>query len=246
MNSFFAVAFGLSNSAVSRLSKTWEGLTNKTRRVYQSFERLMVSDGTKWLGLCSCQLGFAFPGGREGGRERERERRREGVKERGREGGREGGRWRERRKEGEWERGRECEAETLTGDAVCPQDPSRNHRAYRMVAGKLSLPFLPFMPLLIKDLTFIEEGNKTFVNNLVNFEKMRMIARTVNLFRRCRTHSQMIPQKMEPEISSAQISTTSDQSVSVKNPQPIRLYVRSLKAIDNEQILSQLSQQLEP
>uniref|UniRef100_A0A4W3K918 Rap guanine nucleotide exchange factor 3-like n=1 Tax=Callorhinchus milii TaxID=7868 RepID=A0A4W3K918_CALMI len=172
MNSFFAVAFGLSNSAVSRLSKTWEGLTNKTRRVYQSFERLM--------------------------------------------------------------------------------DPSRNHRAYRMVAGKLSLPFLPFMPLLIKDLTFIEEGNKTFVNNLVNFEKMRMIARTVNLFRRCRTHSQskcsdcVIVSDCFANVVHSLFFEASDQSVSVKNPQPIRLYVRSLKAIDNEQILSQLSQQLEP
>ncbi|TMS06769.1 Rap guanine nucleotide exchange factor 4 [Larimichthys crocea] len=57
-------------------------------------------------------------------------------------------------------------------------DPSRNHRAYRLTVSKLEPPIIPFMPLLIKDMTFIHEGNKTFIDNLVNFEKMRMIANT--------------------------------------------------------------------
>ncbi|OBS67814.1 hypothetical protein A6R68_03645, partial [Neotoma lepida] len=51
-------------------------------------------------------------------------------------------------------------------------DPSRNHRAYRLTAAKLDPPLIPFMPLLIKDMTFTHEGNKTFIDNLVNFEKM--------------------------------------------------------------------------
>lgn len=43
-------------------------------------------------------------------------------------------------------------------------------------------PFVPFIPLLLKDLTFIHEGNKTFFNGLVNFEKMvRSIAFLSNL-----------------------------------------------------------------
>ncbi|MBN3310063.1 RPGF3 factor, partial [Amia calva] len=92
LNSFFAVMFGLSNSAVQRLSKTWERLSNKTRRIYSSYERLM--------------------------------------------------------------------------------DPSRNHRAYRLAISKLSPPYIPFMPLLLKDMTFIHEGNKNHVEGLVNFEKM--------------------------------------------------------------------------
>jgi len=33
-------------------------------------------------------------------------------------------------------------------------------------------PKIPFMPLLLKDVTFIHEGNKTFLDNLVNFEKL--------------------------------------------------------------------------
>ncbi|KAH0621494.1 hypothetical protein JD844_022858 [Phrynosoma platyrhinos] len=51
-------------------------------------------------------------------------------------------------------------------------DPSRNHRPYRLTVAKLEPPVIPFMPLLIKDMTFTHEGNKTFIDNLVNFEKM--------------------------------------------------------------------------
>lgn len=68
---------------------------------------------------------------------------------------------------------------------------------YRLMIAKLEPPIIPFMPLLIKgqqafvviavqhvctqtllplsflpDMTFTHEGNKTFIENLVNFEKM--------------------------------------------------------------------------
>lgn len=81
------------------------------------------------------------------------------------------------------------------------QDPSRNHRAYRLAVAKLTPPYIPFMPLLLKgnrcqqlygsasevsikfihrwhhfclfpDMTFINEGNPNCVDRLVNFEKM--------------------------------------------------------------------------
>uniref|UniRef100_A0A8P4K134 Rap guanine nucleotide exchange factor 4 n=1 Tax=Dicentrarchus labrax TaxID=13489 RepID=A0A8P4K134_DICLA len=51
-------------------------------------------------------------------------------------------------------------------------DPSRNHRSYRLTVTKLEPPIIPFMPLLLKDMTFTHEGNKTFIDNMVNFEKM--------------------------------------------------------------------------
>lgn len=122
---------------------------------------------------------------------------------------------------------------------LLPQDPSRNHRAYRLTVAKLDPPIIPFMPLLIKgsgclledlllynkpcfincftflpDMTFTQEGNKTFIDTLVNFEKMvrfriyffffpiavdliadadyifgfqRMIANTVKILRYCRS-----------------------------------------------------------
>jgi Rap guanine nucleotide exchange factor 4 len=66
-------------------------------------------------------------------------------------------------------------------------DPSRNHRAYRMLISKMQPPIIPFVPLLLKDLTFTHEGNKTYFGNLVNFEKMHMIANVLRNFRNCKS-----------------------------------------------------------
>ncbi|XP_072836250.2 rap guanine nucleotide exchange factor 4 isoform X1 [Pogona vitticeps] len=108
-------------------------------------------------------------------------------------------------------------------------DPSRNHRAYRLTVAKLEPPVIPFMPLLIKDMTFTHEGNKTFVDNLVNFEKMRMISNTVRTVKICRS------QPFNP-----------DASLANKNHQDVRSYVRQLSVIDNQRTLSQMSHRLEP
>ncbi|XP_033023913.1 rap guanine nucleotide exchange factor 4 isoform X2 [Lacerta agilis] len=108
-------------------------------------------------------------------------------------------------------------------------DPSRNHRAYRLTVAKLQPPVIPFMPLLIKDMTFIHEGNKTFIDNLVNFEKMRMISKTVRAVKFCRS------QPFNP-----------DASLVNKNHQDVRSYVRQLSVIDNQRTLSQMSHRLEP
>uniref|UniRef100_A0AAR2KDQ7 Rap guanine nucleotide exchange factor 4 n=1 Tax=Pygocentrus nattereri TaxID=42514 RepID=A0AAR2KDQ7_PYGNA len=108
-------------------------------------------------------------------------------------------------------------------------DPSRNHRAYRLTVAKLDPPIIPFMPLLIKDMTFTHEGNKTFVDSLVNFEKMRMIANTVRIMRYCRS------QPFNHEAPQA-----------TKNHQDVRNYVRQFSVIDNQRTLSQISHKLEP
>uniref|UniRef100_A0A8C4P1G7 Rap guanine nucleotide exchange factor 4a n=1 Tax=Dicentrarchus labrax TaxID=13489 RepID=A0A8C4P1G7_DICLA len=108
-------------------------------------------------------------------------------------------------------------------------DPSRNHRAYRLTVAKLEPPIIPFMPLLIKDMTFTHEGNKTCIDNLVNFEKMRMIANTVKILRYCRS------QPFSP-----------DSPLASKNHPEVRTYVRQLNVIDNQRTLTQLSHGLEP
>lgn len=108
MNSFFAIIMGLSNVAVSRLSQTWEKLSNKSKKMFSEFERLM--------------------------------------------------------------------------------DPSRNHREYRLLVEQLNPPIIPFLPLLLKDMTFTHEGNKTFSNGLVNFEKMRLLSATIRTMRKCRSN----------------------------------------------------------
>uniref|UniRef100_A0A674BFA5 Rap guanine nucleotide exchange factor 3 n=1 Tax=Salmo trutta TaxID=8032 RepID=A0A674BFA5_SALTR len=167
LNSFFAVMFGLSNSAVQRLYKTWE--VRPTKRVYCAYERLM--------------------------------------------------------------------------------DPSRNHRAYRLAVAKLSPPYIPFMPLLLKDMTFIHEGNKNYTEKLVNFEKMRMIAKTVKIVRGCRStpygKTKGLADRMFLEAPSIRVSTYSEQSLPLRNPSNIRHYVQNFEVIDNQRKLTQLSRGME-
>lgn len=173
LNSFFAVMFGLGNSAVRRLALTWERLPNKTKRIHSAYERLM--------------------------------------------------------------------------------DPSLNHRAYRLAFSKLSPPSIPFIPLLLKDMTFIHEGNETHLHSLVNFEKMRMVAKTVKIVENCRSQPYIStsPQKsrsdrLSAESAAVRISACSEQSLSLRSPLGIRLYVQNLRVIDNQRTLTQLSRTLEP
>ncbi|KAL6483365.1 hypothetical protein MHYP_G00082370 [Metynnis hypsauchen] len=172
LNSFFAVMFGLSNSAVQRLYKTWERVPSKTKRIYCAYERLL--------------------------------------------------------------------------------DPSRNHRAYRLAVAKLNPPYIPFMPLLLKDMTFIHEGNKNYTDSLVNFEKMRMIAKTVKIVRGCRSQPYVpsspqkgLTERMFLEAPAIRISTYSDQSLTLRSVANIRHYIQNLKVIDNQKKLTQLSRAIE-
>ncbi|MEJ1271297.1 Rap guanine nucleotide exchange factor (GEF) 3 [Cricetulus griseus] len=54
LNSFFAVMFGLSNSAISRLAHTWERLPHKVRKLYSALERLlrMMARAVRMLHHC--------------------------------------------------------------------------------------------------------------------------------------------------------------------------------------------------
>ncbi|KAL0962041.1 hypothetical protein UPYG_G00334960 [Umbra pygmaea] len=106
-------------------------------------------------------------------------------------------------------------------------DPSLNHKAYRDAFKKMKPPKIPFMPLLLKDITFIHEGNKTFHDNLVNFQKLHMIADTVRLIRHCQSD------QLGNEVvggDSAEVTAS----------------VHNLHIIDNQQTLFQLSHKLEP
>uniref|UniRef100_A0A8I3N4Z5 Rap guanine nucleotide exchange factor 5 n=2 Tax=Canis lupus familiaris TaxID=9615 RepID=A0A8I3N4Z5_CANLF len=106
-------------------------------------------------------------------------------------------------------------------------DPSLNHKAYRDAFKKMKPPKIPFMPLLLKDVTFIHEGNKTFLDNLVNFEKLHMIADTVRTLRHCRTNQ-------------------FGSDVSPKEHQELKSYVNHLYVIDSQQALFELSHRIEP
>ncbi|XP_010871634.1 rap guanine nucleotide exchange factor 5 isoform X2 [Esox lucius] len=106
-------------------------------------------------------------------------------------------------------------------------DPSLNHKAYRDAFRKMKPPKIPFMPLLLKDITFIHEGNKTFHDNLVNFQKLHMIADTVRLIRHCQSD----------QLGNEAVGSDSAE---------VRASVHYLHIIDNQQTLFQLSHKLEP
>ncbi|XP_029308058.1 rap guanine nucleotide exchange factor 5-like [Cottoperca gobio] len=112
------------------------------------------------------------------------------------------------------------ELETIT-------DPSLNHKAYRDSFKKMKAPKIPFPPLLLKDITFIHEGNKTFHDNLVNFEKLHMLADTVRLIRQCQKDHM-------------------GNGITQKSSSEVRAYIDYLHIIDNQQTLFELSHRLEP
>ncbi|XP_061919085.1 rap guanine nucleotide exchange factor 5-like isoform X1 [Entelurus aequoreus] len=117
------------------------------------------------------------------------------------------------------------ELETITVLYII--DPSHNHKAYRDTFKKMKAPKIPFLPLLLKDITFIHEGNKTFHDNLVNFEKLHMIANTVRVIRQCQKDHL-------------------GNSITQKSSTDVRAYMDYLHIIDNQQTLFELSQRLEP
>uniref|UniRef100_A0A7N6B3Z4 Rap guanine nucleotide exchange factor (GEF) 3 n=1 Tax=Anabas testudineus TaxID=64144 RepID=A0A7N6B3Z4_ANATE len=138
-------------------------------------------------------------------------------------------------------------------------DPSRNHRAYRLTVAKLSPPYIPFMPLLLKDVTFIHEGNPNYVDKLVNFEKMRMIAKTVKIVRGCRSQPyskcfSRICQTTSTHVWSWQVDSNmissshhpdSDHALPLRSSSNIRHYIQNLKVTDNQRKLTQLSRTIE-
>lgn len=172
LNSFFAVLFGLSHSAITRLSRTWEKLPQKTKKLYGTLERML--------------------------------------------------------------------------------DPSWNHRIYRLAVAKLTPPIIPFMPLLLKDMTFIHEGNRTLVESLVNFEKLRMMSKAVRLMHCCRSQPNLPlsplrsrPQHLLEEARAMRASTCSEQSLSTRSPAATWAYIQHLKVIDSQKELLRLSRDLE-
>ncbi|KAJ3064993.1 Rap guanine nucleotide exchange factor 2 [Podochytrium sp. JEL0797] len=58
-------------------------------------------------------------------------------------------------------------------------DPSRNMKNYRDLLIKAVPPIVPFLPIYLKDLTFMNDGNAKIVEGMINFEKLRMMGNRV-------------------------------------------------------------------
>ncbi|XP_035522122.1 rap guanine nucleotide exchange factor 6 isoform X4 [Morone saxatilis] len=101
--------------------------------------------------------------------------------------------------------------EKLFGDLQDVFDPSRNMAKYRNILSSQSMqpPIIPLFPVVKKDLTFLHEGNDSSVDGLVNFEKLRMIAKEIRHVVRL-TSANMDPALMFRQRSLSQGSTNSN------------------------------------
>ncbi|XP_039735933.1 rap guanine nucleotide exchange factor 6 isoform X3 [Pteropus medius] len=90
-------------------------------------------------------------------------------------------------------------------------DPSRNMAKYRNILSSQSMqpPIIPLFPVVKKDMTFLHEGNDSKVDGLVNFEKLRMIAKEIRQVVRM-TSANMDPAMMFRQRSLSQGSTSSN------------------------------------
>nr|XP_033782847.1 rap guanine nucleotide exchange factor 6 isoform X2 [Geotrypetes seraphini] len=90
-------------------------------------------------------------------------------------------------------------------------DPSRNMAKYRNTLSSQSMqpPIIPLFPVVKKDITFLHEGNDSKVDGLVNFEKLRMIAKEIRHVIRM-TSANMDPAIMFRQRSLSQGSTNSN------------------------------------
>nr|XP_015204990.1 PREDICTED: rap guanine nucleotide exchange factor 6 isoform X4 [Lepisosteus oculatus] len=90
-------------------------------------------------------------------------------------------------------------------------DPSRNMAKYRNLLSSQSMqpPIIPLFPVVKKDLTFLHEGNDSSVDGLVNFEKLRMVAKEIRHVVRM-TSANMDPALMFRQRSLSQGSTNSN------------------------------------
>jgi len=156
-------------------------------------------------------------------------------------------------------------------------DPSRNMSRYRnLVNGEdTQPPIVPFYPVVKKDLTFIHLANDTMVDGLVNFEKLRMIAKEVrSLINMCSAPLDLFSmlelggqQPSNAMVAMNQLTTGGQNLATVKRgrrkkptgvPNPKRMfeeaqmvrrvkaYLKNMKVITDEDKLHAMSLECEP
>jgi len=120
-----------------------------------------------------------------------------------------------------WE-GLSSKVKNIFTDIEKLMDPSRNMRNYRMELESREPPIIPFLPIYLKDLTFINDGNQSKVENMINFDKLRMMSNRVHDL------TSLIEKKYDFE----------------ENP-VIQNYVAKPPKIDDDKILKQMSLECE-
>ncbi|XP_043208964.1 rap guanine nucleotide exchange factor 6-like, partial [Amphibalanus amphitrite] len=157
----------------------------------------------------------------------------------------------------------------IYNDMLGLMDPSRNMSKYRnlITSEHVQPPLIPFYPIVKKDLTFIHLGNDTWVDGLVNFEKLRMIAKEVrSLSDMCSVQYDACSMlELAGHSGLGQLTLTAQRNATVKrrrksqaqsNPKKmfeeaqmvrrVKAYLGNLSVVQDEEKLLQMSLECEP
>ncbi|CAO4374271.1 unnamed protein product [Caenorhabditis nigoni] len=152
-------------------------------------------------------------------------------------------------------------------------DPSRNMSKYRQHLAEVAQepPVVPIYPVIKKDLTFAHDGNPTYSEKLVNFEKLRLIAKSIRGVMKLSSAPYEIASMAERSggividallhMNSFENSNvaTMRKGISGKQNQPrkkvyeqalmvrkVKSYLEGLHVVDNEMELDVMSYDIEP
>ncbi|KAJ3037434.1 hypothetical protein HDV00_001673 [Rhizophlyctis rosea] len=77
-----------------------------------------------------------------------------------------------------WEALSDAKKKTMT-ELEQVTDVSRNFKNYRDRLENAKPPMIPFLPIFIKDLTFMNDGNESIIQGMINFDKLRLMGECV-------------------------------------------------------------------
>merc|ERR1719348_2770921 len=164
-----------------------------------------------------------------------------------------------------WERVNPKYSKCLT-DLNLIMDPSRNFSRYRNMIKSEAVkpPLIPVFPMVKKDLTFIDIGNKTKVDGLINFEKLRLVAKEIRaLTAMCSAPLRNVPDNiiaMNENDQTSKYATMKRRGGARNAPDANGMYkealmIRKVKAylntvfmniIIDEEVLQRMSVEVEP
>ena len=141
-------------------------------------------------------------------------------------------------------------------------DPTMNFRKYRNLIGNASSrpPLIPIYPMVNKDLTFIDLGNETRVEDMINFEKLRMLAKEVRSLTNMCSGSDFNDAARKSGATNVPTmkrgSTTKGQTKAGLNPRKmyeesqmvrrVRAYLAKMPVIRDEEQLHKMSLEVDP
>jgi len=154
----------------------------------------------------------------------------------------------------------------LLADLNMIMDPSRNFSRYRNLIKSESTrpPLIPIYPMVSKDLAFVDIGNKSKVEGLVNMEKLRLVAKEIRaLTAMCSAPLRNVPDNviaMNENDQTSKYATMKRRGGARNAPDASGMYkealmIRKVKAylntvfmniITDEEVLQRMSVEVEP